>query len=150
MLGQGTIIAVGAIQYSAEYQAMSPSTISTLGVSKVMTITSTYDHRIIQGAESGLFLKEIHELLLGKDDFYEEIFATLKIPVKPLTWKTDYQPGIFEGTTNKEEIEKQARVLQLINYYRVRGHLVADLDPLGAQNTYFPDLDPAAYKLTFW
>jgi 2-oxoglutarate dehydrogenase E1 component len=150
MIGQGAIIAVGAIQYSAEYQAMSPSTISTLGVSKVMTITSTYDHRIIQGAESGLFLKEIHELLLGKDDFYEEIFESLRIPLKPLTWKTDYQPGIFEGTANKEEIEKQGRVLQLINYYRVRGHLVADLDPLGSKVPYHAELDPATFNLTIW
>jgi len=150
MVGQGAIIAVGAINYSAEYQAMSPSTISALGVSKVMTITSTYDHRIIQGAESGLFLKEIHELLLGKDDFYDEIFETLKIPVKPYTWKTDYQPGIFEGTANKEEIEKEARVLQLINYYRVRGHLVADLDPLGSKIPYHAELDPATFNLTIW
>ena len=150
MVGQGTIIAVGAIQYSAEYQAMSPSTISTLGVSKVMTITSTYDHRIIQGAESGMFLKEIHELLLGKDDFYEEIFEALRIPLKPLTWETDYQPGIFEGSANKEEVEKQARVLQLINYYRVRGHLVANLDPLGSKIPYHAELDPATFNLTIW
>lgn len=150
MIGQGAIIAVGAIQYPAEYQAMSPSTISTLGVSKVMTITSTYDHRIIQGAESGLFLKEIHELLLGKEDFYEEIFETLKIPMKPLKWKTDYQPGIFEGGSNTEEIEKQARVLQLINYYRVRGHLIANLDPMGSKIQYHAELDPATFKLTIW
>ncbi len=150
MVGQGAIIAVGSIQYSAEYQAMSPSTISALGVSKVMTITSTYDHRIIQGAESGLFLKEIHELLLGKDNFYEDIFETLMIPVKPLTWKTDYQPGIFEGGANKEEIEKQARVLQLINYYRVRGHLIANLDPLGSKIPYHAELDPATFNLTIW
>ena len=115
-----------------------------------MTITSTYDHRIIQGAESGLFLKEIHELLLGKDNFYEEIFETLMIPVKPLTWKTDYQPGIFEGGANKEETEKQARVLQLINYYRVRGHLIANLDPLGSKIPYHAELDPATFNLTIW
>jgi len=150
MVGQGAIIAVGAIQYSAEYQAMSPSTISALGVSKVMTITSTYDHRIIQGAESGIFLKEIHELLLGKNDFFEEIFEALKIPMKPLSWKTDYQPGIFEGGANKEEIEKQARVLQLINYYRVRGHLIANLDPLGSKIHYHAELDPATFNLTIW
>ncbi len=150
MIGQGAIIATGAIQYPAEYQAMSPATISTLGISKVMNITSTYDHRIIQGAESGLFLKEINDFLLGEKDFYEEIFKDLKIPLQPLRWMTDYQPGSFTKSSNTEEIEKQARVLQLINMFRVRGHLVADLDPLGAQNTYFPDLDPAAYKLTFW
>jgi len=150
MVGQGVIIATGAIQYPVEYQAMSPNTISTLGISKVMNITSTYDHRIIQGAESGLFLKEINDYLLGEKDFYEEIFKDLKIPLQPLKWMTDYQPGSFTQSSNTEEIEKQARVLQLINMYRVRGHLVADLDPLGAQNTYFADLDPAVYKLTFW
>jgi 2-oxoglutarate dehydrogenase E1 component len=150
MTGQGTIIATGAIQYPAEYQAMSPSTISTLGVSKVMNITNTYDHRIIQGAESGLFLKKIGDLLLGEENFYGEIFGNLKIPAQPLSWKTDYQPGVFGTGTNTEEIEKQARVLQLINLYRVRGHLIASLDPLGKQHIYHPELDPASFKLTFW
>ncbi len=150
MVGQGTIIATGSIQYSAEYMAMSPVTISKLGVSKVMNITSTYDHRIIQGAESGLFLKEVSALLLGNNDFYEGIFSSLKIPNQPLAWKTDYQPGAFSQTSNTEEIEKQARVLQLINMYRVRGHLIANLDPLGEQCIYHDELDPATYKLTFW
>ncbi|GAB4300928.1 MAG: multifunctional oxoglutarate decarboxylase/oxoglutarate dehydrogenase thiamine pyrophosphate-binding subunit/dihydrolipoyllysine-residue succinyltransferase subunit [Ignavibacteriaceae bacterium] len=150
MIGQGAIIATGAIQYSADYQAMSPSTISTLGVSKVMNITSTYDHRIIQGAESGLFLKEIHELLLGKNNFYEEIFEALQIPMKPLIWKTDYQPGVFDSSSNREEIEKQAKVLQLINLFRVRGHLIANLDPLGFKIPYHPELDPSSFNLTIW
>jgi len=150
MVGQGTIIATGAIQYNAEYQAMSPTTISTLGISKVMNITSTYDHRIIQGAESGLFLKEINELLLGKNDFYEEIFETLMLPFKPLKWQTDYQPGVFETTANTEEIVKQAKVLQLINLYRVRGHLIANLDPLGSKIQYHAELDPSSYNLTIW
>lgn len=150
MVGQGAIIATGAIQYSPDYQAMSPSTISALGVSKVMTITSTYDHRIIQGAESGLFLKEINELLLGKENFYEEIFEALNIPYKPYQWKADYQPGIFDKASNTEEIEKQAKVLQLINMYRVRGHLLANLDPLGFQTPYHPELDPATYSFTIW
>ena len=150
MIGQGAIIATGAIQYNAEYQAMSLSTISALGVSKVMNITSTYDHRIIQGAESGLFLKEINELLLGKDGFYEEIFEALKLPVKPLHWQTDYQPGFFDSAGKTEEIVKQAKVLQLINLFRVRGHLVADLDPLSSKAQYHPELDPASYNLTLW
>ena len=150
MVGQGTIIATGSIQYSAEYMAMSPATISKLGVSKVMNVTSTYDHRIIQGAESGLFLKEVSDLLLGNNDFYEGIFSSLKIPNQPLTWKTDYQPGAFSQSSNTEEIEKQARVLQLINMYRVRGHLIANLDPLGEQCVYHDELDPATYKLTYW
>ncbi len=150
MVGQGAIIATGAIQYSPDYQAMSPSTISALGVSKVMTVTSTYDHRIIQGAESGFFLKEINELLLGKDNFYDDIFEALNIPYKPYIWKEDYQPGIFDNSANTEEIEKQAKVLQLINLYRVRGHLIANLDPLGFQTPYHPELDPATYNLTIW
>ncbi len=150
MLGQGTIVATGAIQYPAEYQAMSMETISALGISKVMNITSTYDHRIIQGAESGLFLKEIHDLLLGSDFFYEEIFEDLKIPMQPLAWKTDTHPGAFANHGNTEETEKQGRVLQLINLYRVRGHLIADLDPLGSPTPYHPELDPATYKLTLW
>lgn len=151
MIGQGAIIATGAIQYPAEYQAMSQETISALGISKVMNITSTYDHRIIQGAESGLFLKEVHEFLLGSNNFYTEIFNDLSIPLRPVEWMTDYQPGAFtRGNTNTEEIEKQARVLQLINLYRVRGHLIANLDPLGTQTTYHPELDPATYKFTLW
>ncbi len=150
MVGQGTIVAAGAIQYPAEYQAMSPSTISTLGISKVMNITSTYDHRIIQGAESGLFLKEINDLLLGNNFFYDEVFTDLKIPLQPLTWKTDYQPSTISNRGNTDEFEKQGRVLQLINLYRVRGHLIADLDPLGSQTPYHAELDPATYKLTLW
>ncbi len=150
MVGQGAIIATGAIQYNAEYQAMSPSTISALGVSKVMTITSTYDHRIIQGAESGLFLKEINEYLLGRDDFYEEIFEALGLPVKPLRWETDYQPGFFDIGGKEEETVKQAKVLQLINLFRVRGHLAADLDPLGSKIQYHAELDPSSYNLTLW
>ncbi len=151
MVGQGAIIATGAIQYPAEYQAMSQSTISALGISKAMNITSTYDHRIIQGAESGLFLKEVHELLLGAENFYDEIFKDLNVPLRPIEWMTDYQPGTFNGGgTSTEEIEKQARVLQLINLYRVRGHLIANLDPLGSKTTYHPELDPATYKFTLW
>jgi 2-oxoglutarate dehydrogenase E1 component len=150
MAGQGSIIATGAIQYPAEYQAMSPNTISALGVSKSMNITSTYDHRIIQGAESGMFLKKINELLLGEDNFYQEIFDSLKIPLLPLSWKTDYYPGAFNKSINTEEIEKQARVLQLINMFRVRGHLISNLDPLSSQTPYHAELDPTTYKLTFW
>lgn len=150
MIGQGAIIAIGAIQYNAEYQAMSPATISALGISKVMNITSTYDHRIIQGAESGLFLKEVSELLLGKDGFYEEIFDELKVSMRPLQWETDYQPGGFDKSSSADEIVKQAKVLQLINLYRVRGHLIADLDPLGSKVNYHPELDPSSFNLTVW
>lgn len=150
MLGQGAIIATGAIQYPAAYQAMSPETISNLGISKVLTITSTYDHRIIQGAESGMFLKEVHDLLLGKYNFYELIYESLNVPLKPITWETDIQPHGFDSIPYAQEAEKQSRVLQLINMYRVRGHLVASIDPLGAQNIYHAELDPSFHKLTIW
>ena len=95
-------------------------------------------------------LKEINDLLLGMNDFYDEIIEALKLPFKPLRWQTDYQPGIFETSSNTEEVVKQAKVLQLINLYRVRGHLIADLDPLGSKTQYHAELDPSSYNLTIW
>lgn len=151
MVGQGVIVAVGAIQYNAEYQAMSSSVISSLGISKVMNITSTYDHRIIQGAESGMFLREISDLLIGKKNFYEEIFEALNIPIQPLKWETDFQPSLFaQASANTDAIERQAKVLQLINFYRVRGHLIADIDPLSSKTVYHPELDPSTFNFTVW
>lgn len=151
MIGQGTIIATGAIQYPAEYQAMSPETISNLGISKIMGITSTYDHRIIQGAESGQFLSKIHELLTGAASFYDEIFEDLGVPLKPYKWETDIQAKGSEGTIqNMDEIAKQGRARQMINMFRVRGHLMATIDPLDAEKTYHAELDPAFYGLTIW
>ena len=150
MPGQGAIIATGAIDYPAEYQGMSEETLSQLGVSKVMTLTSTYDHRIIQGAESGSYLARIHQLLQGEDGFYEQIFTDLKLPHEPVHWERDENKELLDLTRNLEVIEKQARVLQLINAYRVRGHLLADLNPLGYEPHYHPELDPAQYGLTIW
>src|SRR5574341_1197215 len=115
-----------------------------------MTVTCTYDHRIIQGAESGLFLAKVHSLLQGEEGFYEKIFADLKMPHSPVRWESDRAaalPGLGGRTS---EIAKEAAVLQLINAYRVRGHLIADLDPLGAEPSYHPELDPAYYGLTIW
>ncbi len=151
MPGQGAIIATGAIDYPAEYHGVTPEVRAMLGISKVMTITCTYDHRIIQGAESGLFLAKVQSLLAGEDGFYEEIFADLKLPYQPVRWEPDrqaYLPGATAERTS--EIAKEAAVLQLINAYRVRGHLIADLDPLGAEPSYHPELDPANYGLTIW
>jgi 2-oxoglutarate dehydrogenase E1 component len=150
MPGQGLIVATGALDYPPEYRSMAPRTLSLLGISKVMTVTSTYDHRIIQGAESGLFLARMEELLRGEDGFYERIFEDLKVPHRPIKWEIDENPGLFGPAGSKEEIEKQARVLQLINAYRVRGHLVADLDPLDSTRAPHKDLDPATYGLTIW
>ena len=150
MPGQGLIVATGALDYPAEYRSMAARTLSLLGISKVMTVTSTYDHRIIQGAESGLFLARIEELLRGEDGFYERIFEDLQVPHRPIRWEIDSAPGLAGPSGAKEEIEKQARVLQLIHAYRVRGHLVADLDPLDAKRAPHRDLDPATYGLTLW
>jgi 2-oxoglutarate dehydrogenase E1 component len=150
MPGQGLIVATGALDYPAEYRSMSQRTLALLGISKVMTVTSTYDHRIIQGAESGLFLARIEELLKGEGGFYERIFEDLKLPHRPVRWEVDLAPAIGGMAGGREEVEKQARVLQLIHAYRVRGHLVADLDPLDSTRTPHKDLDPATYGLTVW
>ena len=147
MPGQGAIIAVGALDYPAEYQAADPRRLAELGVSKVMSVASTYDHRIIQGAESGLFLQRMHRLLLGDDDFYDAVFKSLGVPYEPAAWRADVNPLDRE----QAHLTKQLRVQSLINMYRVRGHLIADLDPLAAREPRMhPELDPASYELTIW
>jgi 2-oxoglutarate dehydrogenase E1 component len=150
MAGQSAIIATGAIEYPAEYQAMTAAALSQLGISKVMTITSTYDHRVIQGAESGLFLAKIHDFLIGKEGFYEEIFKSLEINFPPLRWSEDYNPVLFGGDRVLEQIEKQANVLQLINAYRTRGHLLADIDPLNMTSHHTAELELENFGLTIW
>jgi multifunctional 2-oxoglutarate metabolism enzyme len=151
MTGQGAIIATGSIEYPAEYQAMSHEALSRIGISKVMVITSTYDHRIVQGAESGAFLALIDEMLRGAHEFYDEIFADLESPFRPYRWSIDINPAILGEQRRREEVNKQAQVLQLINAYRVRGHLVADIDPLRCKEVqYHPELDIETYGLTIW
>ena len=150
MSGQGVIVATGAIEYPAEYQAMTSGTLSQLGISKVITITSTYDHRVIQGAESGLFLAKIHEFLIGQNNFYDEIFKDLEIGFSPLRWAEDYNPSLFGGDHFREQTEKQANVLQLINAYRVRGHLLADIDPLKMTSHHESELELENFGLTIW
>ena len=151
MAGQSLIIATGAIEYPAEYQAMTPEAISQLGISKAITISSTYDHRIIQGAESGAFLARVHELIIGKLRFYDDIFADLGIAHVPYRWNTDKNPLFESGDQVREQIAKEAGVIELINAYRVRGHLIADIDPLHAMPVlYHPELDIETYGLTIW
>src|SRR6266550_4869842 len=144
MQTQGAIIATGQIDYPAEYSATDATVLADLGISKVMTMTSTYDHRIIQGAESGAFLARIHELLLGGDDFYDDIYRDLRIPYEPVHWAKD------RSQTGEDARAREARVLQMINAYRVRGHLLADLDPLEYAVHRHPELDPNFYGLTLW
>lgn len=142
--GQAVIVGVGALEYPAEFQGASEKTLNNLAVSKVITLTSTYDHRVIQGAESGEFLKTIHEFLLGRDGFYEEIFEALRIPYEPIHWSADIQ------VNPEEQINKVARVQQLIHAYRVRGHLMASVDPLEYRMRTHPDLDIGSHELTLW
>jgi 2-oxoglutarate dehydrogenase E1 component len=151
MPGQGAIVATGTIDYPAEYHGATEQLRALLGLSKVMNVTCTYDHRVIQGAESGMFLGRLQALLQGEDKFYEEIFADLKIPHKPVHWEPD-RPVSIPGVRGAQldEVAKEAAVLQLINAYRVRGHLIADFDPLGSEPVYHPELDPATYGLTIW
>lgn len=148
MSGQSAIIATGAIEYPAEYQAMTNAALSSIGISKTVTVTSTYDHRVIQGAESGLFLAKIHTFLVGNEQFYDQIFADLEINYPPLRWAEDNNPTLFGG--EREQVEKQANVLQLINAYRVRGHLLADIDPLNMIEHRTSDLDLENFGLTVW
>ena len=144
MRGQGTILGVGAMEYPAEYQGASEETLSRLAVSKVMTLTSTYDHRIIQGAQSGEFLRAIHQLLLGEDEFYDKVFESLRIPYEPVRWVQDIV------ASHENDISKTARVIELIDSYRTRGHLMADTDPLEYKQRRHPDLDVVQHGLTLW
>ena len=143
MQGQGVIVGVGAMDYPAQFQGASPATLAELAVSKVMTLTSTYDHRIIQGAASGEFLKRMADKLLGKDGFYDRVFAALRLPYQPVRWVPD---NPFRHTTS----ERLARVMDLIHSFRVRGHLMADTDPLQYKVRNHPDLDVETYGLTLW
>ncbi len=150
MSGQSAIIATGAIEYPAEYQGMSAASLSQIGISKTVTVTSTYDHRVIQGAESGMFLAKISEFLMGQHLFYDTIFADLEINYPPLRWAEDHNPSLFGGDRSSEQIEKQANVLQLINAYRVRGHMLADIDPLNMTSHRASELDLENFGLTVW
>ena len=144
MQGQGTIVGVGAMEYPAQYSGMSEESLANAAISKIMTLTSTYDHRIIQGAQSGEFLRRIHQLLLGEDGFYDEIFAALRIPYEPVRWLTDRE------FSHEGQIDKAARVIELINAYRTSGHLMADTDPLEFRIRNHPDLDIIKHGLTLW
>ena len=144
MRGQGAIIGAGALDYPAEFQGASAKTLNELAIGKTITLTSTYDHRVIQGAGSGEFLKKVHELLIGQRGFYDDIFAALRIPYAPIHWAADINVDI------SERIDKSARVQELINSYRVRGHLMADIDPLEYVQRTHPDLEIESHGLTFW
>ncbi len=150
MPGQGAIVATGAIDYPAEFAAATEEVRAMLGLSKVLMITCTYDHRIIQGAESGAFLAKLQQLLQGEDGFYENIFRDLKIPFMPVRWQTDQQIAPARYGSVNTDVAKEAAVIQLITSYRIRGHLLANTNPLGNDPVYHPELDPASYGLSIW
>ena len=142
--GQGCIIGAGALDYPAEFQGASTRTLTGMAIGKTITLTSTYDHRVIQGAGSGEFLKIVHEQLIGGRRFYEDIFSALRIPYEPIQWAPDISVDLASA------VDKTARVQELINAFRVRGHLMADIDPLEYQQRTHPDLEIANHGLTFW
>jgi len=144
MKGQGCIIGAGALDYPAEFQGMSQNALNEAAVSKRINLSSTYDHRVIQGAGSGEFLKIVHEHLIGEHDFYQEIFASLRIPYRPVVWMRDVH------VDEAADLNKTARVHNLINAYRVRGHLMADIDPLEYRQRSHPDLEIESHGLTLW
>jgi 2-oxoglutarate decarboxylase len=148
MPGQGFIIGVGAIGFPAEYEGADPQTLAKLGVSKTITLTSTYDHRIIQGAESGEFLAIVHRLLVGDEEFYDEIFKSFGVPYEPARWSVDISAAEEDSAAIHD---KAVHVQQLINMYRVRGHLIANLDPLARKEPdTHAELDINEYDLTIW
>ncbi|GAA0034916.1 multifunctional oxoglutarate decarboxylase/oxoglutarate dehydrogenase thiamine pyrophosphate-binding subunit/dihydrolipoyllysine-residue succinyltransferase subunit [Brevibacterium metallidurans] len=142
--GQGAIVGVGALDYPAEFQGASQKTINNLAVSKVLTLTSTYDHRVIQGAGSGEFLKLVHGYLLGEDGFYDDVFESLRLPYEPVRWVPDV------SAEDQDDVNKTARVIELIDAYRTRGHLMANIDPLVYRQRSHPDLDINQHGLTLW
>ncbi|PZH14733.1 multifunctional oxoglutarate decarboxylase/oxoglutarate dehydrogenase thiamine pyrophosphate-binding subunit/dihydrolipoyllysine-residue succinyltransferase subunit, partial [Streptomyces sp. NTH33] len=144
MPGQSVIMGVGSMDYPAEFQGTSQDTLNKLGISKVMTLTSTYDHRVIQGAASGEFLRAVANLLLGEHGFYDDIFKALRIPYEPVRWLKDID------ASHDDDVTKAARVFELIHSYRVRGHVMADTDPLEYQQRKHPDLDITEHGLTLW
>ena len=142
--GQGCIVGVGALDYPAQFQGMAEEMLAEQGIGKILTLTSTYDHRVIQGAGSGEFLKIINELLLGERNFYEQIFADMRIPYAPVVWANDFHWDLADQSG------KNTRIQEYINAFRVRGHLIADIDPLEYQQRWHPDLDIRSYGLSLW
>jgi multifunctional 2-oxoglutarate metabolism enzyme len=151
MGGQGSIIAVGAIGYPVEFSAVPDERLRDFGISKVMTVTSTYDHRIIQGAESGAFLATVDHLLQGDQGFYELVAESLQLSA------VSYQLVRAAPTAKREEVGGPvapemlyhvAAAMALVKAFRMHGHLAAHLDPLGTAPIGDPALDPGPLGLT--
>ncbi len=158
MRGQSAIIAAGAIAYPPEWAHASPDRLRQLGVSKTMALTSTYDHRVIQGAESGAFLRRIEQLLEGEDGFYEAVAADLGIDAAPLAAAHPASasapplgaaaPPPTPGQPDEELLQAVQAATSLLKGYRTHGHLSARLDPLGREPKGDPAIQPENLNLT--
>jgi 2-oxoglutarate dehydrogenase E1 component len=153
MVGQGTIVATGSIAYPVGLGEIG----AQIGAEKAMTMTSTYDHRIIQGAESGRFLQLIERFLQGENDFYEGVFGALGVALPPLPAKPAPQAGAAApaapapaaaGAPSEELLQAVQAAVSLIKAYRTHGHLAARLDPLGSAPIGDPALDTEPLRLT--
>ncbi|WP_279019456.1 multifunctional oxoglutarate decarboxylase/oxoglutarate dehydrogenase thiamine pyrophosphate-binding subunit/dihydrolipoyllysine-residue succinyltransferase subunit [Mobiluncus mulieris] len=144
MVGQGSIIGVGATAYPAEWAGASDEQLARAGVGKIMHMSSTYDHRVIQGALSGTFLGTVEKKLKGEDGFYERVFNSEKVPYDPYGWVRN------EADNNYSNQYKAANVQRLIHAYRSSGHLIADTDPLDYRVRHHPDLCLCNYGLSIW
>ncbi|MEO9170979.1 MAG: multifunctional oxoglutarate decarboxylase/oxoglutarate dehydrogenase thiamine pyrophosphate-binding subunit/dihydrolipoyllysine-residue succinyltransferase subunit [Candidatus Baltobacteraceae bacterium] len=156
MAGQGAILATGAIGYPAGFQTVNETTLRSLGISKVMQMTSTYDHRVVQGAQSGEYLRRVDQLLQGADGFYEALFASLSLSAGPAPKvEASATPSIAAAGAPvqfheqpDEMLRAVAAAMAIVSAYRTHGHLAAHLDPLGSEPQGDPKLDPASYGLT--
>jgi len=148
MAGQGAILATGAIGYPPGFATANEQSLRLLGVSKVMQITSTYDHRVIQGAQSGEYLRRVDELLQGRDGFYEAIFASLGLQAAAAPQMAPASVGPASTKPSDEMLRAVAAGMAIVSAYRRHGHLAANLDPLGADPVGDPSLEPQTYGLT--
>ncbi|QWW20327.1 multifunctional oxoglutarate decarboxylase/oxoglutarate dehydrogenase thiamine pyrophosphate-binding subunit/dihydrolipoyllysine-residue succinyltransferase subunit [Schaalia sp. 19OD2882] len=144
MVGQGLIVGVGTTDYPAAYRGVPAKRLASLGIGKTMYMSSTYDHRVIQGAASGEFLRLVDTKLTGRDGFYDRVFTSLHIPHQPYVWEPDHE---YDAEREKG---KPARIVELIHAYRSRGHLAADTDPLAYRVRRHPDLSLQRYGLSVW
>jgi multifunctional 2-oxoglutarate metabolism enzyme len=153
MNGQGTIIATGSIAYPVGLGNIG----SMIGAEKVMTMTSTYDHRIIQGAESGRFLARIEEYLQGERGFYDGVFASLSVELGPApslpapaaaAAAAREAPQGTVARPSEELLQAVQAATALLKAFRTHGHLAARLDPLGVEPEGDPALDPEPLGLT--
>ena len=120
-------------------------------------MTSTYDHRIIQGAESGRFLARIEAYLHGGAEFYERAFGDLgaALPPLPATPAVAPVPGLLPvprppapAVPDEELLQAVQAATSLGKAHRTHGHLAAKLDPFGREPEGDPALDPQTVGLT--